>query len=149
MKDRYILLVEDNPDDEALTLRAFKKHNILNEVVVAHDGEEALHYLFAEGVHEGRDRSNMPSLILLDIKLPKVDGHEVLERISADERTKSIPVVVLTSSDEEGDIIRSYKNICNSYVRKPVDFNEFIEVVGKLGLYWMLINEPHPKDASE
>lgn len=140
-----IMLVEDNPDDEALTLRGFKKSNISNEVVVARDGAEALDYLFGTGAHAGRDLDVMPVLILLDLKLPKIDGLQVLERMRTDERTRRIPVVVLTSSNQEKDIIRSYDLSANSYIRKPVDFTEFTEVVVKhLGLYWLLLNEAPP-----
>ena len=140
-----LMLVEDNPDDEALTLRGFKKSNISNEVVVARDGAEALDYLFGTGAHAGRDLDVMPVLILLDLKLPKIDGLQVLERMRTDERTRRIPVVVLTSSNQEKDIIRSYDLSANSYIRKPVDFTEFTEVVVKhLGLYWLLLNEAPP-----
>jgi len=144
MNDKVILLVEDNPDDEALTLRALKKNNILNEVVVAHDGVEALDYLLGTGTHAGRNPSHLPQVVLLDLKLPKVDGLEVLRRIRADERTKLLPVVVLTSSKEEQDLLKSYSLHANSYVRKPVDFGEFMEAVKQLGLYWLVLNEPPP-----
>ena len=136
-----ILLVEDNPRDEELTLRALKKHNLANRVHVAKDGAEALDYLFASGAYEGRDIGETPKVILLDLKLPKVDGLEVLRKVKADERTKTIPVVVLTSSREEKDMVESYKLGVNSYIVKPVDFNKFIDAVGDLGLYWMLLNE--------
>ena len=145
MSDKVILLVEDNPDDVELTLRALKKNNIANDVVVAKDGVEALDYLFATGLYEGRVLNEMPELILLDLKLPKVDGLEVLRRIRADERTELLPVVILTSSDEENDLINGYKLGANSYVRKPVEFSRFSEAVSQLGLYWLLINEPPPK----
>jgi len=139
-----ILLVEDNPDDEALTLRALKKNNIRNEIVVAHDGEEALDFLLGSGPYRERDLTQMPSVVLLDLKLPKVDGLEVLRQMRAQENTKRIPVVILTSSNEERDRIESYGLGCNSYVRKPVDFNQFIEAVRQLGLYWLVLNEPAP-----
>jgi len=145
MNDKVILLVEDNPDDEALTLRALKKNNILNEVVVAHDGVEALDYLFGTGTHAGRNPSHLPQVVLLDLKLPKVDGLEVLRRIRADERTKLLPVVVLTSSKEDQDLLKSYSLHANSYVRKPVDFTQFTEAVRQLGLYWLILNEPPPQ----
>ncbi len=145
MDNGIILLVEDNPDDEALTLRAFKKNKILNEVVVAHDGAEALDYLFGESSYASRDTSVMPELILLDLKLPKVDGLEVLERIRADERTKLLPVVILTSSKEEQDLIEGYSLGANSYIRKPVDFRQFSEAIQLLGLYWLVLNELPPK----
>ncbi len=141
MSDKVILLVEDNPDDEALTLRALKKNNILNEVVVARDGEEALHYLFGMGKYEGRDTSIQPQVILLDLQLPKINGIEVLRRLRADKRTALQPVVILTTSSEERDIISSYENGANSYIRKPVDFNQFIDAVKQLGLYWLVLNE--------
>jgi CheY-like chemotaxis protein len=142
MSSKIILLVEDNPDDEMLTLRALKASNIVNEVVVARDGAEALDYLFGTGAYASRDTSVMPQVILLDLKLPKVDGLEVLRRLRADERTKLLPVVVLTSSDEERDIIDSYGLGANSYVRKPVAFTQFSEVVRQLGLYWLILNQP-------
>ncbi len=138
------MLVEDNPDDEALTLRALKKNNIRNEIVVAHDGEEALDFLLGSGPYSERDLTQMPSVVLLDLKLPKVDGLEVLRQMRAQENTKRIPVVILTSSNEERDRIESYGLGCNSYVRKPVDFNQFIEAVRQLGLYWLVLNEPAP-----
>lgn len=141
MKAKQILLVEDNPDDVKLTMRALKKSRILNEVVVAEDGVEALDYLFGTGKFAGRDMSVMPQLILLDLKMPKMDGLEVLHRIRADERTQLLPVVVLTTSSEDKDRIESYKLGANSYVRKPVDFNQFAEAVHQLGLYWLVLNE--------
>jgi two-component system response regulator len=143
-ENRVILLVEDNRDDEALTLRALKKNNITNEVIVAHDGVEALDFLFGTGPHAGRDLKVMPEVILLDLKLPKVDGLEVLRQLRAHERTRLLPVVILTSSNEEGDRINGYGLGANSYVRKPVDFIQFMEAVRQLGLYWLLINEPAP-----
>ena len=144
MSDKVILLVEDNPDDEALTLRALKKNNIQNEVVVARDGVEALDYLFGSGKYAGRDVAVLPSVTLLDLKLPKIDGLEVLEKVRANELTKLLPVVILTSSKEEQDLIRGYKLGANSYIRKPVDFSQFIEAVRQLGLYWLLLNESAP-----
>lgn len=141
MSDKIILLVEDNPDDEALTIRALKKNNILNEVIVARDGEEALEYLFGTGRYEGRDTSIQPQVILLDLQLPKLSGHEVLKRLRADKRTALQPVVILTTSSEQSDITASYENGANSYTRKPVDFNQFIEAVKQLGLYWLVLNE--------
>jgi two-component system, response regulator len=140
-----ILLVEDNLDDEALTLRALKKNNIRNEVVVAHDGVEALEYLFASGTYAGRDPADMPQVILLDLKLPKIDGLEVLRRLRANEQTRLLPVVILTSSNEDQDRINGYGLGANSYVRKPVDFAQFIEAVRQLGLYWLILNEPAPR----
>lgn len=139
-----IMLVEDNPDDEELTIRALKKANILNQVVVARDGVEALDYLFGTGTHAGRDTRVMPMLVLLDLRMPKIDGLEVLRRIRGDERTKLINVVVLTSSKEEVDIVRSYDLAANSYIRKPVDFDQFTEAVKHVGLYWLVLNEPPP-----
>jgi CheY-like chemotaxis protein len=138
---RPILLVEDNPDDEELTLRALHKNNILNEIVVARDGVEALDYLFGRGAHMGRDLSIQPQVILLDLKLPRADGLEVLKQIRADQRTRLLAVVVLTSSKEEEDIVRSYSLGANSYVRKPVNFADFIAAVKTLGLFWLLLNE--------
>jgi len=143
MSERTILLVEDNPNDEALTLRALKKSNILNPVVVARDGAEALDYLFSRGAHQGRKAGN-PELVLLDLKLPKVDGLEVLRQLRTDERTKLLPVVVLTSSVEEQDVMRGYALGANSYVRKPVDFNQFVDAVKQLGLYWLVLNQRPP-----
>ena len=139
-----IMLVEDNPDDEELTIRALKKANILNQVVVARDGVEALDYLFGTGAHAGRDTRVMPMLVLLDLRMPKIDGLEVLRRVRGDERTKLINVVVLTSSKEEVDIVRSYDLAANSYIRKPVDFDQFTEAVKHVGLYWLVLNEPPP-----
>jgi len=140
-----ILLVEDNPRDELLALRAFKKSRIANEVVVAHDGVEALEYLFSTGAHEGRDARDLPQVMLLDLKLPKVDGLQVLQAVRADERTQFLPVVILTSSDEQRDLVESYRLGVNSYVRKPVDFSSFAEAVDHLGLYWLVLNQtPRP-----
>lgn len=141
---KTILLIEDNPDDVALTLRALKKNNIANEIVVAKDGVEALDYLFGTGGHAGRDATQTPTVVLLDLKLPKVNGLEVLQRLRADPRTRLTPVVVLTSSDEERDIIASYDLGANSFVRKPVDFVEFTKAVRDLHLYWLLLNSPPP-----
>ena len=138
---KIILLVEDNPDDELLTRRALKKNNIGNEVVVAHDGVEALDYLFGTGAHEGRDLSVMPQVILLDLKLPKIDGLEVLRRLRGDKRTSLLPVVILTSSKEQQDLVDGYGYGANSYIRKPVDFAQFVEAVRQLGLYWLVLNE--------
>jgi two-component system response regulator len=140
--DRPILLVEDNPDDEALTLRAFNKNRIANQVIIARDGVEALDYLFATGSHDGRDLSVMPAVVLLDLKLPRIDGLEVLRRIRADERTRLLPVVILTTSKEQQDIYEAYSLGANSYIRKPVDFEKFIYAVGQMGLYWLALNEP-------
>lgn len=144
MKKRIILLVEDNPDDEALTLKAFKKNNILNEVVVARDGAEALDFLFCKGAFSGRDKNEVPELILLDLKLPKIDGLEVLKEIKTNQKTQLIPVIILTSSSEEKDILKSYELYANSYIRKPVDFEQFSEAIRELGVYWLVLNEtPH------
>ena len=140
---RMILLVEDNPDDEALTRRALAKNNIQNEVLVAHDGAEALDYLLGTGAHAGHPIA--PEVILLDLKLPKVDGLEVLRRIRADDRTRLLPVVILTSSREERDLVSGYGLGANSYIRKPVDFQQFLEAVRQLGLYWLVLNEPPPR----
>jgi two-component system response regulator len=136
--------VEDNPDDETLTLRALSKSNILNEIVVARDGAEALDYLFGTGDHAGRDTLIQPQLILLDLKLPKIDGLEVLKRLRADSRTALLPVTILTTSNEERDVVTSYQLGVNSYVRKPVDFDSFIEAVRQLGLYWLVLNTAPP-----
>ncbi len=141
MSGKAILLVEDNPDDAALTLRAFHKNNIRNNVVVARDGVEALDYLFASGAHQGRDTGDLPQVMLLDLKLPRIDGLEVLRRVREDARTRLLPVVILTSSKEERDLIEGYRLGCNSYVRKPVNFDEFLEAARQLGLYWLLLNE--------
>ena len=143
-KDKIILLVEDNPDDEELTMRALKKNNISNEIIVARDGAEALDYLFARGKYSKRDTSIMPQLILLDLKLPKIDGIEVLKEIRSDDRTKLLPVVILTLSKEQQDLVDGYSSGVNSYIRKPVNFKEFVEAVGQLGLYWLVLNESPP-----
>lgn len=145
MDGKTILLVEDNPDDEALTLRALEKNNITNEVAVARDGAEALDWLFGRGAHEGREAGALPEVVLLDLKLPKVDGLEVLRQLRADERTKLLPVIILTASQEESDLIEGYSCGANSYIRKPVDFAQFMEAVRQLGLYWLVLNEPPPK----
>lgn len=139
-----LMLVEDNPDDEELTLLAFEQNNIPSELVVAHDGVEALDYLFGTGIYANRDLSVMPALILLDLQLPRINGLEVLQRLRADNRTKLIPVVVLTTSNEQQDLISSYSLGCNSYIRKPVDYDQFVRVVQQLGMYWLLLNEPPP-----
>lgn len=144
MDNKTILLVEDNPDDEALTLRALKRNNILNEVVVARDGAEALDYLFARGAHSDRDAGKLPEVVLLDLKLPKLDGLEVLRRIRDEPLTRRLAVVILTSSNEERDIIAGYDLGANSYIRKPVDFNQFMEAVRQLGVYWLVLNVPPP-----
>jgi len=141
-KNHIILLVEDNPDDEELTRLAFKECKFANELVVARDGQDALDYLFATGKHSARDVCNQPQMILLDLKLPKVDGLEVLRRVRADERTKFLPVVILTTSKQEQDMVAGYSLGANSYIRKPVDFNQFVEAVCQLGLYWLVLNEP-------
>lgn len=142
MNNKIVLLVEDNADDEALTLRALRKNNIRNEVVVVHDGQEALDYLFGQGPYAGRE---LPQIVLLDLKLPKISGLEVLQRLREDRRTCFLPVVILTSSKEEQDLIEAYRLGTNSYVQKPVDFKEFTEAVHQLGLYWLILNEPPPK----
>jgi CheY-like chemotaxis protein len=141
MKNKIILLVEDNPDDVKLTLRALKKSNIMNEVIVVGDGVEAMDYLFGTGKFAGRDTVIMPQVVLLDLKMPKMDGLEVLHRIRANERTKLLPVVILTTSSEDKDKVDSYKLGANSYIRKPVDFNQFVDAVQQLGLYWLVLNE--------
>src|ERR1700733_1243532 len=141
MFGKSILLVEDNADDEELTIRALKKNNVTNNLVVARDGVEALDYLFGTGAYVGRDITALPGLVLLDLKLPKIDGLEVLRRIRGDERSRRMPVVVLTSSKEEHDVIKSYDLGANSYIRKPVDFNQFTEATRQLGLYWLMLNE--------
>ncbi|HLA34547.1 MAG TPA: response regulator [Rhodocyclaceae bacterium] len=146
MNDKVILLIEDNPSDIGFTQRAFKKSAISNKIVVAEDGQEALDYLFSTGAHSRRDIAETPILILLDLKLPRIDGLEVLRRIRADSRTRRIPVVILTSSSEEEDIAAGYDLGTNSYIRKPVDFQRFAEVVKQLGMYWLVINEPPPID---
>ena len=144
MAQKVILLVEDNPDDEKLTLRALHKNKISNEVVVAHDGVEALDYLLGDGSDAGNHANDLPQVVLLDLKLPKLDGLEVLRRLRAHERTKHLPVVILTSSNEEQDLIAGYSLGANSYVRKPVDFSQFLEAARQLGLYWLVLNEPLP-----
>jgi two-component system response regulator len=145
MNEKTILLVEDNPDDEELTLRALKKNNILNQVTIVRDGAEALDYLFCQGAYAGRDANLQPAVTLLDLKLPKVEGLEVLKRLRADERTRLLPVVILTSSREEQDLIIGYRLGANSYIRKPVDFTKFMEAVRQVGIYWLMMNEPPPK----
>ncbi len=144
MSDKVILLVEDNPDDELLTLDALAANRIGNKVVVAHNGVEALDYLFGSGDWEGRDIADLPAVVLLDLNLPKIDGLEVLRRVRADERTLMQPVVILTSSNEDEDRLRGYTLGANSYVRKPVDFDEFVKAAGQLGLYWLLLNQSPP-----
>ena len=139
--ENSILLVEDNPDDEALTIRALKKNHLKNKLVVARDGAEAIEYLFAEGKYAGRDINQLPALVLLDLQLPKIDGFGVLKRLRANEHTKFLPVVILTSSAEQEDILNGYGLGANSYVRKPVDFDEFITTVGQLGPYWLITNQ--------
>lgn len=144
MNDGVILLVEDNPSDIMLTRRAFEKKRIKNQLVVAEDGQEALDFLFATGLHGTRNVDELPALLLLDINLPKVSGLDVLRRIRADTRTKLLPVIMLTTSQEEQDLVGSYSLGANSYIRKPVDFNQFVEAVGQLGLYWLVLNESPP-----
>jgi CheY-like chemotaxis protein len=145
MSEKLIMLVEDSPDDEELTTRALRQAKIANEIVVARDGAEAVEFLLGEGAHAGRDLSRMPAVILLDLKLPKLSGLDVLNRLRADPRTKLIPVVILTSSSEEEDMLKSYRFGANSYVRKPIDFNQFATAVSQLGIYWLLLNQPVPK----
>jgi two-component system, response regulator len=145
MSGSVVLLVEDNPDDEALTVRALKKNKIINEVVVARDGIQALDYLFGEGAHAGRHTTAMPQVILLDLKLPKLDGLGVLRRLRADDRTRLLPVVILTSSNQETDRISGYGLGANSYVRKPIDFEAFVAAATQLGMYWLVLNQPPPK----
>ncbi|HUP40159.1 MAG TPA: response regulator [Vicinamibacterales bacterium] len=144
MNNGPILLIEDNPDDQKLTIRALKKNNITNEIVLAEDGAQALEYLFGTGQYAGRDTQTPPALVLLDLKLPKIDGLMVLEQLRADPRTKTVPVVVLTSSKEEQDLVRSYELGANSYVQKPVDFMAFVEAARQLGVYWLILNEQPP-----
>jgi two-component system response regulator len=145
MAEKTILLVEDSPDDEELTTRALRKANIANEIVVARDGQEAIDYLFGQGAYQGRDLFAMPAVILLDLKLPKLSGLDVLQRVRADARTRLIPTVVLTSSSEDEDMLKSYQSGANSYVRKPVEFGAFVNAVSQLGLYWLLLNQTVPK----
>jgi two-component system, response regulator len=145
MSEKLIMVVEDNPDDEELTLRALRQGKIANEIVVLRDGSEALEFLFCTGKYEGRDAARMPAAVLLDLKLPKLSGLDVLQRMRADPRTRLIPVVILTSSSEDEDMLRSYELGANSYVRKPVEFSAFATAVGQLGIYWLLLNEPAPK----
>jgi two-component system response regulator len=144
MKERTILLVEDNADDEALTLRALNKNKVANKIVVVRDGAEALDYLLCRGTYADRDPHDLPQITLLDLKLPKIDGLEVLKQVRANPNTQRLPIVILTSSSEEQDLIKAYTNGANSYVRKPVDFNEFVDAIGKLGLYWLILNEAPP-----
>ncbi len=146
MEKKIIVLVEDNPNDEALTLRALRKNNIANEIVVTRDGAEAIDFLLGQGADAGRDPDRIVSVVLLDLKLPKVDGLEVLKRLRENGKTKLLPVVVLTSSKEEQDMIQSYSLGANSYIRKPVDFSQFIEAVRQLGLYWLVLNEVPPQE---
>ena len=145
MREKIILLVEDNPDDEELTIRSLRKANMVNEIVVARDGREALDYMFCEGQFSGRDPLIMPAMVLLDLKLPKLSGLEVLRQIKANSRTKIVPVVVLTSSSEDEDMLNSYQSGANSYVRKPVAFGDFADAVSQLGLYWLLLNQAPPR----
>ena len=145
MTEKMILLVEDSPDDEELTTRALRQAKIANEIVVARDGAEAVDFLFGEGAHAGRDLARMPAVILLDLKLPKLSGLDVLDRLRHDPRTRLIPTVVLTSSSEEDDMVKSYQLGANSYVRKPIDFSQFANAVSQLGIYWLLLNQPVPK----
>jgi len=148
MSERYILLVEDNPDDEELTLLSLRKNNLAHDIVVVRDGVEAIEFLFGNDQYAPRDVSHVPTVILLDLKLPKLDGLGVLKRLRADERTRTLPVVVLTSSSQDADVIASYNLGANSYVRKPVEFGAFVEAVSSLGLYWVLLNRPPPLHAA-
>jgi two-component system response regulator len=148
MSERYILLVEDNPDDEELTLLSLRKNNLAHDIVVVRDGVEAIEFLFGNGQYAHRDVSHVPTVILLDLKLPKLDGLGVLKRLRAEERTRTLPVVVLTSSSQDADVIASYNLGANSYVRKPVEFGAFVEAVSSLGLYWVLLNRPPPLHAA-
>jgi two-component system response regulator len=145
MTDAVILLVEDNPDDEMLTKRALAKDKVTNEIVVVRDGQEALDWLFANGEHAGRDASVLPQVVLMDINLPKVNGLDVLRQIRSDERTRTLPIVMLTSSNEDRDRLDAYQNFANSYIRKPVDFDQFTDAVRQLGLYWLVLNQPPPR----
>jgi two-component system response regulator len=145
MKGKIILLVEDNRDDEELTLRALKKNNITNQVVVARDGAQALDYFFARGEFSARDKGALPAVTLLDLKLPKVDGLEVLKQVRTDDKTKSLPIVILSSSKEDQDILSSYESGANSYIRKPVDFTKFTQAIAQLGSYWLELNEAVPE----
>jgi two-component system response regulator len=147
IRNRTLLLVEDNPDDVELTLRAFARSKLVNGIVVVRDGQAALDYLFAAGAYAGRDLTAMPEAVLLDLKLPKLDGHEVLRRLRADDRTRRLPVIMLTSSNEERDVAASYDLGANSFVRKPVDFAEFVEAARHLGLYWLVMNEAPPRNS--
>jgi CheY-like chemotaxis protein len=147
MRDKTILLVEDNPDDEELTVRAFKADNLSNDIVVVHDGAEALDYLFGMGLYAVRDVTTMPTLVLLDLNLPKIDGLEVLSRLRADPRTKRLPVIILTTSHEQDEVSKAYDRGCNSYVRKPVESSQFRNAVNQLGLYWLIHNVPPPESA--
>jgi len=144
MNQKTILLVEDNADDEALTLRALNKSKVANKIVVVRDGAEAIDFLFCMGAYVERDPLELPQVILLDLKLPKVDGLEVLRRIRSEPRTRMLPVVILTSSKEDQDMVKAYSSGANSYVRKPVDFNQFVDAIGHLGLYWLVLNEAPP-----
>ena len=148
MSERYILLVEDNPDDEELTLLSLRKNNLAHDIVVVRDGVEAIEFLFGNGQYTHRDVSHVPTVILLDLKLPKLDGLGVLKRLRAEDRTRTLPVVVLTSSSQDADVIASYNLGANSYVRKPVEFGAFVEAVSSLGLYWVLLNRPPPLHAA-
>jgi two-component system, response regulator len=148
MSERYILLVEDNPDDEELTLLSLRKNNLAHDIVVVRDGVEAIEFLFGNGQYASRDVSHVPTVVLLDLKLPKLDGLGVLKKLRAEERTRTLPVVVLTSSSQDADVIASYNLGANSYVRKPVEFGAFVEAVSSLGLYWVLLNRPPPLHAA-